>query len=109
LLDFEKNMDEYRKDGIEVIAASTDSKEDSQKTADKYKVTFGVGYGLDAKEVSAQTGAFYDRDKGHLHAAGFILAPDGMIANAVYSTGPVGRLVAEDTLALIRYLREQKQ
>jgi peroxiredoxin len=109
LKDFANGMEEFNKEGIEVVAASTDPKEDAQKTAEEYGVTFKVGYGLNAVEVSAQTGAFYDKDKGHLHATGFILVPDGMIANAVYSTGAVGRLVAADCLALIRYLRDKKR
>jgi peroxiredoxin len=109
LLDFEKSIDEFKNSNVEIIAASTDSEEDARKTAEKYSLTFKVGYGLDAAEVSAQTGAFYDKEKGHMHATGFVLAPDGMIANAVYSTGAVGRLAAADCLALVKYLSEKKQ
>ncbi len=108
MLDFQKNIEEFTNSGIQVAAASADSKEDAQKTVDKYSVTFRVGFGLDAASVSEQTGAFYDEKRGSLHATGFVLAPDGKIANAVYSTGPLGRLVAADTLALIKYLREKQ-
>jgi len=108
LQDFQKHIDDFGSAGIEVIAASSDSEDNARKTVEEFGVTFKVGWGLDAREVSSQTGAFYNKEKGHLHATGYILAPDGMIAEAVYSTGPVGRLVAQDTLALIKYLREKK-
>jgi len=108
LLDFQKNMAELSNMDVTVVAACSDSKEDAMKTVEKYNITFRVGYGLNAEEVSALTGAFYDREAGYLHTTGFVLAPDGKIANAVYSTGPVGRLVAPDVLALIKYLREKK-
>lgn len=108
MLDFQKNMAELSNMDVTVVAACSDSKEDAMKTVEKYNITFRVGYGLNAEEVSALTGAFYDREAGYLHTTGFVLAPDGKIANAVYSTGPVGRLVAPDVLALIKYLREKK-
>jgi hypothetical protein len=36
-----------------------------------------------------------------------LLAPDGKILNAVYSSGPIGRLVAEDVIGMITYLRSK--
>lgn len=109
MLDFETHIRDLGENDIQVIAASCDPREKAQETIDNYKLTFTVGYGLDAAETSALTGAFYDDKAGYLHATGFIVAPDGMIANAVYSTGMLGRLVAADCLGLIKYLREKKQ
>jgi hypothetical protein len=34
-----------------------------------------------------------------------LLAPDGKILNVVYSSGPMGRLVAEDVIAMVTYLK----
>ncbi len=36
-------------------------------------------------------GHWYDPGKKFLHATGFIVKPDGVVAPAVYSTGPIGR------------------
>jgi len=36
-----------------------------------------------------------------------LLAPDGKILNAVYSSGPIGRLVAEDVIGMVTYLKSQ--
>jgi hypothetical protein len=36
-----------------------------------------------------------------------LLAPDGKILNAVYFSGPIGRLVAEDDIGMVTYLRSK--
>lgn len=71
--------------------------------AHKSGVEFPVGYNLDPVGISRTTGAFYDSEGGFLHAAGFIVSPDGRTAMAVYSTGPLGRLTPEDSLAWIKF------
>jgi peroxiredoxin len=83
-----------------------DNLEDAQKMVERNKLTFPVAYGMDAKKFAGMTGAFYDEKKLFLHATGFIIKPDGTIEGAVYSTGPIGRLVAADTLLLIDYLKQ---
>lgn len=83
-----------------------DNLEDAQKMVERNKLTFPVAYGMDAKKFAGMTGAFYDEKKLFIHATGFIIKPDGTIEGAVYSTGPIGRLVAADTLLLIDYLKQ---
>lgn len=97
-------MDEFRGKDIQVIAASVDKIEDARATAERYQISFKVGYGLNAKEVSAKTGAFYEGEEGYLHSAGFIINPEGKVANGVYSTLAVGRFVAKDCIMLIDYM-----
>ena len=36
-----------------------------------------------------------------------VLAPDGTVLNAVYSSGPIGRLVAEDVIGMVTYLKSK--
>ncbi len=83
-----------------------DNSEDAQKMVERRKLTFPLAYGMDAKRFASMTGAFFDDKKLFLHATGFIIRPDGIIEGAVYSTGPIGRLVAADTLMLIDYLKK---
>lgn len=101
MLDFQKRFKEFEKKNIQVIAASADAWEKALQTAEQYKLTFTIGYGLKPAEVSALTGAFYSAQEGYLHATGFIIGPDGRIENAVYSTRSIGRLVAKDCLDFI--------
>ena len=84
-----------------MIAVSVDTLEQAAGTAKENGLTFPVAYGLDGPAFAAKTGAFYQPEKGHLHATGFVLDPEGVVANAVYSTGPVGRLITADCIGLI--------
>ncbi len=77
--------------------------EKAREFASKLKLTYPVAFGLNATDFSARTGAFYESEKGYLHATAFLLKPDGTVSNAVYSTGSVGRLTATDALRLIDY------
>jgi alkyl hydroperoxide reductase subunit AhpC len=94
-------MKEFTRKNIQVIAASADSWEKAIQTAEIYKLTFTIGYGLDAAEVSQLTGAFYNAQENYLHATGFIIGPAGKIEDAVYSSRSIGRLVAKDCLDFI--------
>jgi hypothetical protein len=40
--------------------------------------------------------------------AGFVLGPAGQVAVSVYSSGAIGRLVPDDVIGLVRYVREHE-
>jgi hypothetical protein len=69
-------------------------------------LTFPVGYGADARFVAEATGAFVNDAPTFLQSTGFVLDPDGQVVVSVYSSGAIGRLVPEDVVGLIRYLRD---
>ena len=94
-------MEEFRKRDVRVVAASVDTLEEACKIVETEKLIYPVGYGMDVRQVSAATGAFFEEEKDYLHATGFLIKPDGLVANAVYSTGSIGRLRAEDSLRVI--------
>ncbi len=72
---------------------------------DKHGISYPVGYGLVAEEVSRMTGAYYDKKEKYLHATGFLLRPDKTILIACYSSGAIGRLVPKDVLQLVQYFK----
>ena len=72
----------------------------------RHKLTFPVGYGADARAIAGLTGAFVNPDPVYLQSAGFVLGPAGNVVVSVYSSGAIGRLVPDDVLGLVRYLRE---
>ena len=82
-----------------------DDREKSEALVEKHKLGFPVAYGADARAVSAATGAFVNDDPVCLQATGFVLNPEGRIVTAVYSTRAIGRLMPDDVLGLVRYLR----
>jgi len=108
LADFQALIKEFESEQIKVIAGSVDPVEKVKEFVEKIGVTYSVGYGLNAEEISRVTGAFYEKEKKFLHAAGFIIRPDKTIVNACYSSGPIGRLAARDTLNLIKFYKSKK-
>jgi peroxiredoxin len=109
LADFQSLSDDYANEEIKIIAGSVDSLDKTNAFVEKLGITYPVAYGMDAKAFSDLTGAFYEKEKGFLHAAGFIIRPDKTIEVAVYSTAMVGRFVAQDVLNVIKYYKSLKK
>jgi peroxiredoxin len=63
---------------------------------------------LSAEATSRTIGCYTGTHEGrpHIQPAAFILGPDGRIAHAVYSSGKVGRLTADDAQTIVKELRE---
>jgi len=92
--------------GIRVAAISSDDKETAAALVARDRLTFSVGYGADAEAVAAITGAFVNPGPAYLQSTGFVLDPAGNVVVSVYSSGAIGRLVPDDVIGLVRYLRE---
>ncbi len=109
MLDFQKSIKAIEKNSIKIIGASTDSLENALKTVKRYDITFPVGYGLDPRDVSAKTGAFFNPDRNFINATAFILDRTSRVKNAVYSSNNLGRLVAKSTIKFIEsYMKDEK-
>lgn len=94
---------------IKVVAGSVDSIEDTAALKDGLRVGFPMYADVDAAAVAESTGAFIQTgDRTFLHATGFILTPEGTIAEAVYATGPIGRFTASDVLRKVLFARNQR-
>jgi peroxiredoxin len=103
---FERASQALADAGIRVAALSVDDKETTAALVTKHKLTFPVGYGADAEAVAALTGAFVNPDPVYLQSTGFVLDPAGNVVVSIYSSGAIGRLVPDDVVGLVRYLRE---
>ncbi len=102
---FQRAKDDLAEVGAQVVALSVDDEATTAELVAKHGLEFGVGYGADARALAAATGAFVNDDQLFLQSTGFVLDPAGLVAVGVYSTGAIGRLVPEDVIGLIRYLR----
>ena len=92
---------------MRILAASVDAENDARNSVAELKLSYLVGFGLVAEQISGLTGAYYEPDRKFLHATGFILKPDVSVASAVYSTGPLGRYPAADALAVVNFLAKK--
>lgn len=103
MADFEAHREEFTEHGTSIIAGSSDPEEGARKAIEEWGLRFPVLYGLDPEETSRKIGCYTgERDgKRHIQPAGFVLDERGNVTLAVYSTGRVGRLTAQDALAAI--------
>lgn len=107
LAGFSRAAETFEDLGIKVVAFSVDDEATTRALVEKHHLAFPVGHSADADEIAAATGAYTNSDPHHLQTTGFVLAPDGTIVTAVYSSGAIGRLVADDVAGLIRYIKSQ--
>jgi peroxiredoxin len=103
---FQRAGDRLEELGIKLVAVSVDDEATARQTLEKHGLKFPVGFGADPDAVAAATGAFINPDPRYLQSTGFVLAPDGSVIVSVYSSGAIGRLVPEDVIGLVKYVRE---
>lgn len=96
---------------VRVIALSTDDAAGAKAVVEKLNLKFPVLHGLDAADTSRLIGCYTGKHEGtpHVQPASFVLDPQGHLIHAVYSSGMVGRLTAEDALTLARGAQEKRQ
>lgn len=88
-----------------VVALSVDDEAKTTETVDKHKLTFPVGHSADADAVAAAVGSYTNAEPKYLQSTGFVLAPDGTVITAVYSSDAIGRLVPDDVVGFLRYVQ----
>ena len=89
-----------------MAALSVDDEATTQQLIAKHDLRFPIGHSADARVVAAATGAFVNDDPEYLQSTGFVLDPGGRVIVSVYSSGAIGRLVPDDVIGLVRYLRD---
>jgi peroxiredoxin len=104
---FARARDKLDELGIRVVALSVDTKADAIALVEKHRLSFPVGYGVDADKIAVSTGAYVNDSPRYLQSTGFVLDPTGNVITAVYSSGAIGRLVAEDVIGFVRYVKSK--
>ncbi|WP_375503175.1 redoxin domain-containing protein [uncultured Jatrophihabitans sp.] len=104
---FQRAAGELAEVVAKVVALSVDDEVTTEATVAKHGLSFPVGHSADAAAIAAATGAFVSADPVFLQSTGFVLDPTGAVLVSVYSSGAIGRLVPEDVLGMIRYVRSQ--
>jgi peroxiredoxin len=91
---------------VRTVALSVDDESTTRELIAKHGLEFPVGHGADARAVAEATGAFVNSEPVYLQSTGFVLDPEGRVIVSVYSSGAIGRLVPDDVVGLVRYIRE---
>jgi alkyl hydroperoxide reductase subunit AhpC len=103
---FQRSLDRFADIGIVMAALSVDDEATTKNLIAKHGLQFPIGHSADARAIAAATGAFVNGNPVYLQSTGFILDPSGRVVISVYSSGAIGRLVPDDVIGLVRYLRE---
>jgi alkyl hydroperoxide reductase subunit AhpC len=99
LVDFAVHGGPLKELGIRVAAASVDTLEQTIELRTSLRVGYPMYAELDGLKVAGDIGAYVQTgDRPFLHATNFLLNPEGQIVNALYSSGPIGRITASDVL-----------
>lgn len=107
LRSFQRAGESLAQAGIKVAALWADDEETTARFTARHGLTFPLGHSADARAVAALTGAFVNPGPLYLQSTGFVLDPQGKVIVSVYSSGAIGRLVPDDVVGLVRYMRAE--
>jgi peroxiredoxin len=102
-------MPEFKARDISVMAFSVDPADKAHQLVEELKLEFPVACGLKVPEDAERIGAWFDEKRPMIQPSEFILSPSRKVFGATYSTGPIGRLKADDVLSLLEYIDSQKK
>ncbi len=102
---FNELKQEFDEVGASILAASVDTLDNA--TVVQEGLDFRIAHGV-TRDQAASIGSWWEDRRSIIQPSEFILGRDGSVISATYSTGPVGRLMPEDALKLIRFLEAQK-
>ena len=96
---------EFDENDVSILAASVDDLD--KATEIQEGLGFPVAYGV-TREQADSIGSWWEDRRSIVQPSELILNRDGNVVSATYSTGPVGRLMPDDALKLIKFMESQK-
>lgn len=105
---FAEAAEALAKAGITVVAFSVDDETATKAFVARHQIPFTMGHSAPIETIAATTGAYRNEHpvRGHfLETTGFVLGPDGAVVNALYSSRAIGRLVPNDVIRLVAFMR----
>jgi peroxiredoxin len=92
-----------------VVAVSVDDEATTKELVNKHSLEFPVSFSADVDAIAAATGAFVNPEPKFLQSTGFMLDREGRVVVSVYSSGAIGRLMPDDVVGMIKYIRAHSQ
>jgi peroxiredoxin len=104
LAGFEQHRKELDELGVKVVAASVDPIDKAKLVADE--VSFPIGYGV-TRAMADQLGSWWEERRSIIQPSEFLVAADGKVRAATYSSGPIGRVHPADVVRLVNFYDKQ--
>ena len=105
LVGFENEKTSFEDLNIKVFAASVDPEDKAQEVAEE--VSFPVGFGA-GEEHRNLLGSWWEERRGLIQPSEFIIDSNGKVVTSSYSSGPIGRIDAQDVIKMINFLESKK-
>jgi peroxiredoxin len=103
---FQRAVEKLAELDIRVLALSVDDEATTRELVARHGLEFPVGHSANPQAVAEATGAFLNPEPAYIQSTGFVLDPQRRVIVSVYSSGAIGRLVPDDVVGMVRYLRE---
>ncbi|WP_428096316.1 hypothetical protein [Candidatus Rariloculus sp.] len=91
--------------GVSILAASVDAHDKAAEV--QGGLEFPVAYEV-TRDQADSIGSWWEDRRSIIQPSEFILNRLGKVVSSTYSTGPVGRLMPEDAMKLIKFLESLK-
>ena len=101
---FEQHKSELDGLGVKVVAASVDPVDKAKLVADE--VSFPIGFGV-TRAMADQLGSWWEERRSIIQPSEFLVAADGKVRAATYSSGPIGRIHPADVVRLVNFYDKQ--
>ena len=86
---------------VTVFAVCVESQELAQEVKDKGSLSFAIAYGA-TKDDGDLVGSWWSEDRGgYIQPTEFLLGRGGTVLGAMYASGPVGRMGADEAIRFI--------
>ena len=105
MVGFEKQKEALEKLGVKIIAASVDDEEKAGEVA--AEVSFPVAHGATRADGDA-VGAWWEERRGIIQPSEILIGDDGKVVTSSYSSGPIGRMDAEDVVKMVTMYLSRK-
>ncbi len=105
LVGFENEKNTFEDLNIKVFAASVDPEDKAQEVANE--VSFPVGFGA-GQEHRDLLGSWWEERRGLIQPSEFIIDSSGKVVASSYSSGPIGRIDAQDVIKMTNFLESKK-
>ena len=102
---FQRALPKLAEVGARVAAVWVDDEATTKDFIEQHTIEFPIGYAADAAAVAEATGALVNPNPIYLQSTGFVLDPNGKVLVSVYSSGAIGRLIPDDVVGMIQYLK----